>query len=100
MATATMSRTANVQDLARRIAEQEVALTALRRQLDTRLTDLNRRREELRAELRTVKTEIDAVSQRGQQNGKPATSQVTTQESQATASAKQAAGPAPTLSEL
>src|SRR4051812_10224050 len=87
-------------NLARRIAEQEAALAALRRQLDVRLTDLNRRREELRAELRNVETEIEAVAQGGQPDGKPVTPQAETQESPASAATKLAAGSAPSLSEL
>ncbi len=51
-----------LQDLARRIPGQEATLAKLRRRLDSRLADLNRRREDLRAKLRTVEAEIAAVS--------------------------------------
>jgi hypothetical protein len=55
-----------LQELARRIVRQEAALTKLRRRLDTRLADLNRQRESLRAKLRVVEAEIAAASPAGQ----------------------------------
>src|SRR5438132_2884708 len=50
-----------LRDIARRIARQEAQLATLRRRLDSRLTILNRRREELRDELRNVETELLAI---------------------------------------
>jgi len=72
---ATTAAAPKLPDLARRIAQQEAALSVLRRKLDARLTDLNRRREKLRTELRTVEAEIEAVSQAEPQSGKPVTDQ-------------------------
>jgi hypothetical protein len=54
--------TQQLSDLTRRIARQEAKLTTLRHQLEKRLADLNRRRQELRVELRTVEAEIEAVA--------------------------------------
>jgi hypothetical protein len=54
--------TAQLQDLARRIAQQEAALAKLRGRLDSRLAKLHRRREDLRAKLRDVEAEIEAAS--------------------------------------
>jgi hypothetical protein len=70
---ATPTKTARkVKDLVSRIAQQEAALAQLRRQLDTRLADLNRRRETLQAQLRAVESEIDAVAARGASSPAPA----------------------------
>ncbi len=49
------------EDLVRRIAEQETGLAALRRELEGRLQELNRRREALRSELGRVEAEIETV---------------------------------------
>jgi hypothetical protein len=54
--------TAQLQELARRIAQQEAALAKLRGRLDARLGKLHRRREDLRAKLRDVEAEIEAAS--------------------------------------
>jgi hypothetical protein len=47
--------------LVRRIAKREAELANLRRRLEARLSRLNRRREQLRSDLRSVETEIELV---------------------------------------
>jgi hypothetical protein len=47
--------------LVRRIARQETALANLRRRLEARLSRLNKRREQLRSDLRSIETEIELV---------------------------------------
>lgn len=47
--------------LVRRIAKQESQLANLRRRLEGRLSRLNKRREQLRSDLRSVETEIELV---------------------------------------
>jgi hypothetical protein len=59
MATTTTSK---LQDLARRVAQQEAALAKLRGKLDARLAILNRRRETLRTDLRDVEAQIEAAT--------------------------------------
>jgi hypothetical protein len=56
------STAADLQDLARRIAQHEARLANLRGKLNARLDDLQRRRERLRAELRTVEEKIEAAT--------------------------------------
>jgi hypothetical protein len=64
--------TPKLSDLSQRIAHREAELAALRQQLETRLADLNRRRDELRNELRTVEAEIEGVPPAGSPPEKPA----------------------------
>jgi hypothetical protein len=56
------STASDLQDLARRIAQHEARLVNLRGKLNARLDDLHRRRERLRAELRTVEAKIEAAT--------------------------------------
>jgi len=98
---ATPTATPKLPDLARRIAQQEAALAALRRKLDARLTDLNRRREKLRAELRTVESEIEAVSEGETASPDHASPpQNLSKQSQAAAPAKRSARSFPSLAKF
>jgi hypothetical protein len=102
---ATSTATPRLEDLARRIAQQEATLTALRRKLDARLSDLNRRRERLRAELRSVEAEIEAVAQGGSAGDQVLpvqfpSSPVETSKSRTVAPSKRPAGSRFTLSEF
>src|SRR5436190_8083119 len=102
---ATTTAALKLQDLAHRIAQQEAALATLRRKLNERLTDLNRRREKLRTELRTVETEIEAVSQGGPRGSQAVPDQTASREADAretkTATpARRPAGSGPSLSQL
>jgi hypothetical protein len=65
---ANTTATTKLPELARQIARHESKLARLRHKLDSRLANLNRRREDLRSELRSVETEIEAVAQSGPQN--------------------------------
>ena len=75
--------TSELSDLARRIARQEAELAALRHQLEALLADLNRRRENLHAELRTVEAEIAVASQEGSPTAKVASGETTAPKSAA-----------------
>jgi hypothetical protein len=96
---ATTAATQPLQDLAHRIARQEATLAKLRRRLDSRLADLNRRREDLRARLRAVEAEIAAASPNGQAAEQPTPVQAPPAQA-ATHSAKRRARSGSTLAEF
>jgi hypothetical protein len=64
--------TSQLSDLAQRITRHEAELATLRKQLEGRLADLHRRREDLRTELRDVEAEIETARANGPQRPKAA----------------------------
>jgi hypothetical protein len=94
------STASDLQDLARRIAQHEASLASLRGKLTARLEDLQRRRERLRAELRTVEEKIKAATPRSAPTEIPAPSKASGERQPVTPPASQASQSRTSLAKL